>query len=120
MHPAKLGAGLDPVFAAPPGLGGRLTLPRQPAQPLHAGCPPSPCRHRQWLHDGSHRVRNQQRWGSLRLPPCGHAVQDGIATGIEGLDQPRIGVGSQHHRGGIALVDDEGPERAMPLHRGED
>lgn len=54
------------------------------------------------------------------MPPAGHAVQDGITTGIEGLDQFRIGIGPQRHRGGITLVGDEGPERAMPLHRGED
>jgi len=46
-------------------------------------------------------------------------IQDGIATGIEGLDQLWIGVGPQCRRGGIELVGDEGPERAMTLHRGE-
>src|SRR4029453_2331775 len=31
MHPEEPGAGLYPVLAAPPGLGGRLTLPRPAA-----------------------------------------------------------------------------------------
>ena len=119
MHPAKLGAGLDPVLAAPPSLGGRLTLPWQPAQPLHACGPSPPWRRRLRLHDGSHRGGSRQHWGGRRLPPCGYAVQDRIATGIEGLDQCRIGIRPQRHRGGITLVGDEGPERAMLLYRGE-
>jgi hypothetical protein len=66
------------------------------------------------------RAGKRQRWDHIRLPPSGHAVQDGIATGIEGLDQLRIGVGPQSYRDGIQLVSDEGAKRAMTLHRGED
>jgi len=33
-----------------------------------------------------------------------HAVQDGIATGIEGLDYLRIGLRPQFYRDGIKLV----------------
>ena len=83
--PGRTWARLDSVLAAPPGLGGCLTLPWQPAQPLRACGPSPPGRRRQRLHDGSHRGGSRQHWGGLRLPPCGHAVQDRIATGIEGL-----------------------------------
>jgi len=104
MHPAEPGGRPCPVLAWSSGLGGRLTLLRQPAQPLYAGCPPPPRLHREWLHHRAHRVGSRQHWSRLRLPPAGHAVQDGIATGIEGLDYLRIGLRPQFYRDGIKLV----------------
>jgi 3-hydroxyisobutyrate dehydrogenase-like beta-hydroxyacid dehydrogenase len=61
---------LCPVLAWPPGLGGRLTLPRQPAQPLHVHGPPPMRRHRQWLHDEARRTGSRQRWGRA-VDPAG-------------------------------------------------